>query len=464
MASRRSVSWLAAVTIAAIAPALAASCGSTPTKNPPLTSDTTTTTTTTTTGTGGQGGSNTGGAGGTGGTAGGAPVTCTDMMTDGDETDMDCGGSCSPCIPGKACLVDKDCSSVNCVNLVCAAPTCIDEIKNQDETDLNCGGVVCPPCNSGKKCNVGADCLSLVCTNHLCDKESCSDGVKNGDETDRDCGGSCLPCPAGQHCSSNKDCSTATCAFNGGEQLCVCPEGMLPIPLVNGNNYCMDATEVTYGQYKLFYSAAPASIQPGACSAWNLNFTPDANWPPPLPPAHHDNYPVTNVNWCDAYSYCKYNGKHLCGKVGGGPNAPADLADKFKSEWYIACSAQDQSAYPYGNGFLPQKCNGEGYGYDVDGGPLSLPHALPETGQSADLKETAADCQGGAPNLRQMSGNVAEWEDSCDASNDLGGEGDHCLLRGGSYNSSAAELLCKANDLTHNRGYSADDVGFRCCL
>jgi hypothetical protein len=34
---------------------------------------------------------------------------CTDGTKNGDETDVDCGGSCPPCASGNACLVDADC-------------------------------------------------------------------------------------------------------------------------------------------------------------------------------------------------------------------------------------------------------------------------------------------------------------------------------------------------------------------
>lgn len=49
---------------------------------------------------------------------------CSNGVLDGDETGIDCGGSCQPCV---------------------AAPTCSDNIKNQDEENIDCGGS-CLPC------------------------------------------------------------------------------------------------------------------------------------------------------------------------------------------------------------------------------------------------------------------------------------------------------------------------------
>ncbi|MEW7292444.1 glycosyl hydrolase [Aquimarina sp. 2304DJ70-9] len=59
-------------------------------------------------------------------TSGPAP-TCNDGIQNGDETGVDCGGSCQPCQ---------------------TAPTCNDGIQNGDETGIDCGGS-CAPCNPG---------------------------------------------------------------------------------------------------------------------------------------------------------------------------------------------------------------------------------------------------------------------------------------------------------------------------
>jgi plastocyanin len=71
-------------------------------------------------GTGGAGGG-TGGAQG-GGTGGGTPTTCSDGVRDGDETALDCGGSCAPCANGSGCLSPLDCQSGVCAGTVCGPP------------------------------------------------------------------------------------------------------------------------------------------------------------------------------------------------------------------------------------------------------------------------------------------------------------------------------------------------------
>jgi hypothetical protein len=40
--------------------------------------------------------------------------TCTDFVRDGNETDVDCGGSCPPCGDGRGCVVNTDCASNSC--------------------------------------------------------------------------------------------------------------------------------------------------------------------------------------------------------------------------------------------------------------------------------------------------------------------------------------------------------------
>lgn len=77
-------------------------------------------------------------------------ATCTDGIQNGDETGVDCGGSCTAC------------------------PTCDDGIQNGEETDVDCGGPDCDAC------------------------PTCDDGIMNGEETGVDCGGpDCDACTEG---------------------------------------------------------------------------------------------------------------------------------------------------------------------------------------------------------------------------------------------------------------------------
>lgn len=48
-----------------------------------------------------------------------APPSCEDGLRSGDESDVDCGGSCEPCADGSACDQPRDCASEQCYVGVC---------------------------------------------------------------------------------------------------------------------------------------------------------------------------------------------------------------------------------------------------------------------------------------------------------------------------------------------------------
>ncbi len=137
--------------------------------------------------------------------------SCGDMIKNGSETDVDCGGNCPPCSVGKGCLVNGDCIDGACINNQCAPPTCNDMIKNGQETDVDCGGPMCPVCATNLGCKKGTDCASGICVNSQCQIPSCMDGVKNGNETDIDCGGMCPACAPAKGCMANGDCWNGLC-------------------------------------------------------------------------------------------------------------------------------------------------------------------------------------------------------------------------------------------------------------
>ncbi|MEK6967337.1 MAG: hypothetical protein AABX51_01770 [Nanoarchaeota archaeon] len=152
-------------------------------------------------------------------------ATCDDNLKNGDESDIDCGGSCGACVTGKICNHDYECKSRTCINGICASSaSCTDGIKNSLETDVDCGGG-CPKCSTGKNCNNGNDCSSGTCQNFICTQEqksgNCFDIIKNNGEEGIDCGGSCQ-----NKCITVRNASSICgvgCFFLNND--CVCPSG-----------------------------------------------------------------------------------------------------------------------------------------------------------------------------------------------------------------------------------------------
>ena len=123
--------------------------------------------------------------------------------------------------------------------------TCNNDQKDGDETDVDCGGSRCKACDLGKQCNVAGDCATGACSEgrcteksctkasdcgdgYVCDtttskcklEETCSDGIKNQDETDVDCGGSCQACANTKACKQNSDCLSNQCEGDDANKVC----------------------------------------------------------------------------------------------------------------------------------------------------------------------------------------------------------------------------------------------------
>jgi hypothetical protein len=154
----------------------------------------------------------------------GGGASCTDHVKDGAETDVDCGGpECPGCGPRKACLADTDCSATltgcdadsggcacDALSMTCVYDHCFDERKDGDETDVDCGGSLCTACAQGQGCRLDADCTTLACdaVSALCVPNQCTDHRQDGSETDVDCGGAnvCTRCAPGKKCVTSSDC------------------------------------------------------------------------------------------------------------------------------------------------------------------------------------------------------------------------------------------------------------------
>jgi sulfatase modifying factor 1 len=220
-----------------------------------------------------------------------------------------------------------------------------------------------------------------------------------------------------------------------------CPVKMVAVQDSTGQ-YCIDSTEVTYAAYAAFVAAdfAP-SLQDAVC-AWNKSFLP-LEWPPT---SEMDGLPVRAVDWCDAVAYCRWNGKHLCGGIGGGAVPWDNLSDASTSQWYRACSASGTRTYPYSDVFDPLRCNGFAY---------SVAHGA--QGKTIPVGSEPS-CEGGYTGVFDMSGNVWEWEDACDGTT---GESDLCSARGGSSGSQSDELACAFVRPVPRSSVAV--AGFRCC-
>ena len=176
-------------------------------------------------------------------------ASCTNNKVDGEESDIDCGGSCpSKCELSKGCNTahgDTDCSE----NLVCGAvepaseycfdgrclpgqvdhangrcnpvSTCANGVKDALETCVDGGGPTCTAtggyCSEGGSCVTSEDCShGLFCApfDQIC--FNCTNGAQDGDETDTDCGGQCGPCVPGAICNTAADCASGVC-FEGSD-------------------------------------------------------------------------------------------------------------------------------------------------------------------------------------------------------------------------------------------------------
>jgi len=290
-----------------------------------------------------------------------APEACDDGVKNGDETDIDCGGSC-----GATCLTNKACSSAaDCLNKVCsgmpkkcAAPTCMDGFKNGDETDVDCGGACGATCGPAQSCSKNGDCKGGTCTGSTC-AESCSDGTLNNSEKGVDCGGPiCLNgCETGAPCDVPSDCTNTFCvdgfccdaACTGTCTACSASlktSGMDGIcgPAKQGTDphmSCDVAASTTCGD------ATGDCDGAGKCEKW-----------PALTPcgdvASCTNGTQTNADTCDGNGACTDNltqqcGLYACGATKCNTSCASD----------IDCAA---TAYCAGNVCVAKKANGAACG------------------------------------------------------------------------------------------------------
>ncbi len=229
-----------------------------------------------------------------------------------------------------------------------------------------------------------------------------------------------------------------------------CPSGRGPeMVLLEGPTgpYCMDRTEVTKGHYKLFLeevgtephklSKEYAHLNDFAqCAKANHEFNPSGYEEPHLVFDWTPQDRMHHVDVCDAYAYCTWAGKRLCGKMGGGKGSEESGSKPETSEWMWACTNGGTSKYPTGDSYEPGICT------------YKFKHE--ENGEN--------QCRGNKfpyEQIEDLIGGVTEHTSECvwkDENTSLG-----CGIRGGNHGSSIFDCNFAFTSV------GAASGGIRCC-
>jgi len=167
---------------------------------------------------------------------------CDDQLKNQDESDVDCGGGCSPCLEGQTCNSGLDCVTMACVADTCVASSCLVD-ADCAELDGPCSQGVCDPqsllCQStpiheGEACEDDTLCTTA---------SSCAAGSCTATEA-VDCSGFDSACTQGQ-CDPQTGACLASDVANGT----ACDDG----DACTAEEYCKDGSCVTDEPGALFF-------------------------------------------------------------------------------------------------------------------------------------------------------------------------------------------------------------------
>lgn len=236
--------------------------------------------------------------------------------------------------------------------------------------------------------------------------------------------------PPGPDGSTDAPVTETSVDAEAGGPRCTPPGIRGPSLIEIADGGCVDSTEVTNAQYADFVAAtadggdAGFLSENGGTGLPNL-CKPHVTFAPKPTVVGGDDNPVTNVNWCDAFAYCAWAGKHLC----------STDSNASPGEWQTACTRAGARTFPYGSTPEAGVCNTNG----------------------ADMAAVKSfdKCVGGYDGVFDMVGNAEEWTSVCSLSGS-------CTTYGG-YWGSVPDAGC---DLTQNHNVKTTHpaIGFRCCL
>lgn len=238
------------------------------------------------------------------------------------------------------------------------------------------------------------------------------------------------------------------------------PTDEAPVHAITLDAFWIDQTEVTNAQFAAFVAdtghITSAETNGGAqvTSPGFWSYVNGADWRHPLGPtdsiAGLDNYPVVQVSWADAATYCAWAGRRL----------------PTEAEWEYAARGLVIRRFPWGD----DKVSGEllNMADATNGGHIA---DLTVDDGYAFAAPVGSFPAGASPfGVLDMAGNVWEWVYDLyqtdyyrvsPEANPQGPEtGEHHVLRGGSWNEVSAELRTSSRHFLDDPAYN--DVGFRC--
>jgi len=212
----------------------------------------------------------------------------------------------------------------------------------------------------------------------------------------------------------------------------------------------IDPVETTRAQYLRFTKAMDGKTLPGlpvGCSFKSGHAPQIGGWP--LLSESDAHLPATGTDWCDAWAYCRWAGKRLCGKPGGGGavaydeasfSAPAE-GKRVDNEWSLACNGGGAREWSFGATWNDSVCATK---------KNNVVGTLSAVGSHPDCRTPEG--------LLDMNGNVHERIDSCTEGK---GFDDKCMFVGGAITTWGTTADC--GGFYAFRGTRNDLIGFRCC-